>query len=76
MILKGTHGNWVDYEEQRRDRVVVFADDLQPGDHMHTVNLRATTPGEYTMPPASAKAMYTPEVYGRSTSSQVRVASP
>ncbi len=76
MTLYGNRGPWVDYEEQRRDRVVVFADDLQPGDHMHTVNLRATTPGKYIMPPASAEAMYMPEIYGRSTSTEVIVASP
>ncbi len=76
MTLHGIRGSWVDHEEQRRDRVVIFADDLQPGDHMHTVNLRATTPGSYTMPPASAEAMYMPEIYGRSSSTAVVVASP
>ncbi|MEZ4382231.1 MAG: MG2 domain-containing protein [Nannocystaceae bacterium] len=76
MTLSGRRGGWVSYEEQRRDRVVVFADDLQPGDHHHTVHLRATTPGSYTVPPAVAEAMYTPEIYGRSTAARIDVAAP
>ncbi|MCB9706516.1 MAG: hypothetical protein H6711_32015 [Myxococcales bacterium] len=76
MTLSGHRGWWVSFEEQRRDRVVLFADDLQPGDHRHTVYLRATTPGAYVMPPALAEAMYMPEIYGRSTALAVEVASP
>jgi hypothetical protein len=52
---------------------VVFADRLVPGTHVHTVWLRATTPGDYTMPPASAEMMYYPEVYGRTTSARIVV---
>jgi alpha-2-macroglobulin len=56
--------------------VVLFADDLSPGDHVHTAFLRATTPGEYRVPPAVAEAMYAPEVYGRSTATAVKIAAP
>lgn len=76
MALGGTYGWWVSYEEQRRDRVVVYADDLGPGHHRHTLLLRATTPGRFTMPPATAEAMYTPELHGRSASATITVRSP
>ena len=59
-------GYWISYQEKRRDRVLLFADVLAPGSHSHAIQLRATTPGRYALPPARAEAMYTPEVYGRS----------
>ena len=59
-------GYWISYQENRPDRVLLFADVLAPGSHVHTIQLRATTPGRYALPPARAEAMYTPEVYGRS----------
>jgi uncharacterized protein YfaS (alpha-2-macroglobulin family) len=64
--LLGTRDYWVSHQESRRDRVLVFADSLAPGIHTHTIQLRATTPGQYQLPPARAEAMYTPEVYGYS----------
>ena len=59
-------GYWISYQENRPDRVLLFADVLAPGSHVHTIQLRATTPGRYVLPPARAEAMYAPEVYGRS----------
>jgi len=59
-------GYWISYQEKRPDRVLLFADVLAPGSHSHTIQLRATTPGRYALPPARAEAMYAPEVYGRS----------
>ena len=73
MRISGNEGRWVSHQELRRDRAVVFADHLNPGTHTHTVFLRATTPGEYVMPPASAEMMYYPEVYGRTASRRVSV---
>jgi hypothetical protein len=71
--LAGARGAWVSHQELRRDRVVVFADDLPPGTHRHTVSLRATSRGEYQLPPAHTEAMYMPEVWGRSTGTRVTV---
>lgn len=73
MKIAGRRGHWVSHQELRRDRAVVFADHLDPGTHHTTVFLRATTPGEYEMPPASAEMMYYPEVYGRTASRRVSV---
>lgn len=72
-VLGGSRGWWVSHEEQRPDRVVVFADDLPPGTHHHTVDLRSTSRGTFSFPPAVAEAMYMPEVYGRSAGARLEV---
>jgi uncharacterized protein YfaS (alpha-2-macroglobulin family) len=72
-VLGGSRGWWVSHEEQRPDRVVVFADDLPPGTHHHTVDLRSTSRGAFSFPPALAEAMYMPEVYGRSAGARLTV---
>lgn len=71
--LPGHRGPFVSHQEARRDRFVVFADTLPPGSSLHTVYVRATTPGRYQLPPARAEAMYAPEVYGRSSGMRVIV---
>jgi uncharacterized protein YfaS (alpha-2-macroglobulin family) len=72
-VLGGSRGWWVSHEEQRPDRVVVFADDLPPGTHHHTVDLRSTSRGAFSFPPALVEAMYMPEVYGRSAGARLTV---
>lgn len=52
---------------------MVFADRLAPGPHFHTIWLRATIPGEYLLPPASAQMMYYPEVYGRTSAGRITI---
>lgn len=71
--IGGPRGYWVSHEEQRRDRALVFADNLPSGTLRHSVPLRATTPGRYAMPPTQIAAMYMPEVYGRSTGEVVEI---
>ena len=71
--LTGVDGHWFNHEELRRDRVVLFADELPPGTHRHTIHLRSTTRGRYAFPPARAEAMYIPELYGRSSGALVDV---
>ncbi|MBA3548776.1 MAG: hypothetical protein H0T76_20025 [Nannocystis sp.] len=72
-VLAGQRGWWVSHEEQRADRVVVFADDLPPGMHTHTIDLRSTSRGRFSFPPALAEAMYMPEVYGRTAGAALEV---
>ncbi len=72
-VLGGHRGWWVSHEEQRADRVVVFADDLPPGVHHHTIDLRSTSRGQFSFPPALAEAMYMPEVYGRTVGARLEV---
>ncbi|MGI5864187.1 MAG: MG2 domain-containing protein [Myxococcales bacterium] len=54
------------HTEMRDDRVTLFADRLPPGVHTASFVARATTPGDYALPPAKAEEMYAPEVFGRS----------
>jgi hypothetical protein len=72
-VLTGHRGWWVSHEEQRPDRVVVFADDLSPGTHTHTIDLRSTSRGHFTFPPATTEAMYMPEVHGRTAGAALDV---
>jgi hypothetical protein len=65
----------INHEERRPDRVLLFIDELSPGEHRHTIQLRATTPGDFALPPARAEAMYMPEIYGRTTSARLLVTS-
>jgi len=67
---------FVSHEERHPDRVLLFIDHLSPGEHRHTVQLRATTAGEFALPPARAEAMYMPEVYGRTSGARLTVSAP
>ncbi len=55
--------------EYRDDKVVITADFLYPGVHHFYYILRPTIPGVALFPGAEAKAMYAPEVFGRTKSS-------
>ncbi len=73
MKIAGRRGSWVSHQELHRDRVLLFADKLEPGTHTTTIFVRATTLGDFAMPPASAHMMYYPEVYGRSPQRALKV---
>jgi alpha-2-macroglobulin len=62
-----------DHEERHPDRVLLFVNRLPAGEHHHTVQLRAVTPGEFALPPARAEAMYMPEIYGRTAGGRLTV---
>ena len=62
-------GGWwspFDHREIRDDRVVYVATELWPGKYTVTYVARATTPGVFIRPPATATEMYNPAVQGRS----------
>ena len=62
-----------DHTELRDDRLLLFADRLPAGVYTYSYLARATTIGEFTLPPIHAEGMYTPEVFGHSASGAVRV---
>lgn len=62
------------HTEIRDDRVLLFADALPPGVHVASFVARATTPGQFVLPPAHAEEMYAPEVFGRSDGGTLEVA--
>jgi alpha-2-macroglobulin len=72
----GTQSPEVSHLELRRDRVLVFFDELPAGKHVHTVPVLATTPGSFALPGAIAEAMYEPETRARTTSARLEITAP
>ncbi|MCG8425479.1 MAG: MG2 domain-containing protein [Proteobacteria bacterium] len=64
---------WYEHQNMRDERIEAFASLLWAGVHEYTYVARATTPGNYVVPPAKAEEMYSPETFGRSGSDKVIV---
>ncbi len=64
-MLGGSQGHPFYHSEILDDRVLLFADDVQPGIYRYRYLARATTPGEFVVAPAKVHEMYQPEVFGR-----------
>ncbi len=64
---------WFDHENLRDDRAEAFGSYLYGGTYDYTYVARATTLGEFVVPPARAEEIYAPEVFGRSASARVIV---
>ncbi|NPV85088.1 MAG: hypothetical protein HPY45_03650 [Anaerolineae bacterium] len=64
---------WFDHQNLRDERAEAFTPLLWDGVYQYTYLARATTPGRFIVPPAKAEEMYTPEVFGRSSSDVVIV---
>lgn len=59
--------------ELRDDRVLYFIDDMPPGVYRYRYLARATTRGQFIVPPTFAKEMYQEEVYGRTGARSLQV---
>lgn len=66
-------GTWYDHQNLRDERAEAFATLLWDGVYNYSYVARATTPGEFVVPPAKAEEMYSPEVFGRSAGDRVVV---
>ncbi|MEM1349018.1 MAG: hypothetical protein AAGI01_10705, partial [Myxococcota bacterium] len=64
---------WYEHQNMRDERVEAFASLVWGGVHSYAYFARATTPGEFVVPPARAEEMYAPETFGRSGSDHVFV---
>jgi len=64
---------WYEHQNLRDQRAEAFASLLWEGIHTYTYLARATTPGEFIVPPAKAEEMYSPDVFGRSGTDRVIV---
>lgn len=62
-----------DHVERHDDRVNLFATRLDEGEHVFSYLARATTSGTFNVAPTRVEEMYTPEIFGRSSSVQVEV---
>lgn len=52
------------HTENYNDKILLFADVLDKGEHVYKYVVRAVTPGEYLLPATKAEEMYNPEVFG------------
>jgi uncharacterized protein YfaS (alpha-2-macroglobulin family) len=66
-------GPWYEHQNMRDSRAEAFTSLLWEGVYEYSYNVRATTPGTFIVPPAKAEEMYSPEVFGRSSSDWVIV---
>ena len=62
-----------DHAERHDDRVQLFATRLSEGTHVYSYVARATTSGTFRTAPARAEEMYTPEIFGRTSSTVIEV---
>ncbi|MFQ3680872.1 Ig-like domain-containing protein [Roseiflexus sp.] len=67
---------YFNHTEVRAGRVALFATDLPKGTYTYTYLARATVPGAYAAPPATAYRTYAPEEFGRSAGASFTVIAP
>jgi alpha-2-macroglobulin len=66
-------GPWYEHQNLRDQRAEAFASTVWAGVHDYSYIARATTPGQFVVPPAKAEEMYAPETFGRSAGDVVIV---
>lgn len=62
---------WFEHQNLRDERVEAFTSLLWDGVYTYNYTAKATTPGEFVVPPAKASQMYAPETFGRSATDRV-----
>ncbi|MBP7416085.1 MAG: hypothetical protein KA831_05490, partial [Pyrinomonadaceae bacterium] len=65
--------NWFEHQNFRDERAEAFTGLLWEGVYNYSYVARATTPGQFVVPPAKAEEMYHPETFGRTGTDFVRV---
>ena len=64
---------WYEHQNLRDERAEAFTSLLWDGVYEYTYVARATTPGDFVVPPPKAEEMYMPETFGRGGSDRVIV---
>jgi uncharacterized protein YfaS (alpha-2-macroglobulin family) len=64
---------WFEHQNFRDERAEAFASLLWEGVYNYSYVTRATTPGQFVVPPAKAEEMYHPETFGRTGTDFVNV---
>lgn len=62
---------WFQHQNMRDERVEAFTSLLWEGVYNYSYVARATTPGNFIVPPTKAEEMYHPETFGRGASDRV-----
>ncbi len=65
--------NWFEHQNFRDERAEAFTSLLWEGVYNYSYVTRATTPGQFVVPPAKAEEMYHPETFGRTGTDFVKV---
>ena len=65
--------NWFEHQNFRDERAEAFSSLLWEGVYNYSYVTRATTPGQFVVPPAKAEEMYHPETFGRTGTDFVKV---
>jgi len=63
--------SWHEHDNLRDERAEAFSSLLPAGVYTYSYLVRATTPGQFVVPPAKAEEMYMPETFGRSGTDRV-----
>ncbi len=66
-------GTWFEHQNFRDERAEAFSSLLWEGVYNYSYVARATTPGQFVVPPAKAEEMYHPETFGRTGTDFVKV---
>jgi uncharacterized protein YfaS (alpha-2-macroglobulin family) len=64
---------WYEHQNLRDDRAEAFTSLLPAGTYTYSYVARATTPGQFIVPPPRAEEMYSPETFGRGRTERVVV---
>ncbi|HXG83385.1 MAG TPA: DUF6049 family protein, partial [Pyrinomonadaceae bacterium] len=64
---------WFEHQNFRDERAEAFSSLLWEGVYKYSYLTRATTPGQFVVPPAKAEEMYHPETFGRTGTDFVKV---
>jgi uncharacterized protein YfaS (alpha-2-macroglobulin family) len=64
---------YFDHIQRHDDRVEMFATSLSEGTHTISYVVRATTSGTFRTAPTRVEEMYSPEIFGRTASTQIEV---
>ena len=67
------YGPWYEHQNMRDERIEAFSPLVWEGVHRYDYVARATTPGNFVVPPPKAEEMYMPETFGRGASDRVIV---
>jgi uncharacterized protein YfaS (alpha-2-macroglobulin family) len=64
---------WFEHQNLRDERAEAFTSLLREGVWKYSYVARATTPGNFIVPPAKAEEMYFPETFGRSSTDTMKI---
>jgi uncharacterized protein YfaS (alpha-2-macroglobulin family) len=64
---------WFEHQNLRDERTEAFTSLLWEGVYKYSYVARATTPGDFVVPPAKAEEMYHPETFGRCGTDRVKI---